>query len=72
MVDREKILRAFEDIPNVIIMAYGKAKSLPPDRPSNDRLHGLIGALQQTLLETIPVLIDRLNPGTFSGLPLCI
>jgi hypothetical protein len=29
----------------------------------------MIGELQQTLLRTLPVLIDRLNPGTFSECP---
>lgn len=46
-------------------MAYGKAKSIPPDQKGVVRLHNAIGKLQQTLVESIPVLIGRLNPGTF-------
>jgi len=46
------------------MMAYGKAESIPRDRPGSGRLHGMIRELQQTLLRTLPVLIDRLNPGT--------
>jgi hypothetical protein len=58
----------FEDIPSIIMMAYGKAGSIPRDQQGSDRLLGLIGDLQQTLLGILPVLIDRLNPGTFSEL----
>lgn len=49
----------------MIMMAYGKAESIPKDRPGRNRLLGMVGDLQQTLLDTIPVLIDELNPGTF-------
>lgn len=48
------------------MMAYGKAEGIPRDRPGCGRLYGMIGELQKTLLRTIPLLIDRLNPGTFS------
>ena len=50
-------------------MAYGKAKSIPPDQKGSVRLHTVIGKLQQTLVESIPVLIGRLIPGTFSESP---
>ncbi|KAE9373805.1 hypothetical protein N431DRAFT_407513 [Stipitochalara longipes BDJ] len=65
--NRQKILRVFEDIPNVIMMAYGKAGTIPQDRPGSLQLHRMIGELQQTLLRTIPDLIDRLNPVNFMG-----
>jgi hypothetical protein len=47
------------------MMAYGKAVNIPQDRPGSARLRGMIGELQQTLLRTIPVLIDRLNTVNF-------
>jgi len=47
------------------MMAYDKAENIPRDRPGSDRLHGMIRELQQTLLRTIPVLIEKLNPVTF-------
>jgi hypothetical protein len=53
-------------------MAYGKAESIPRDQPGSVRLHEMIGELQQTLLRTLPVLIDRLNPGTFGECPVTI
>jgi hypothetical protein len=52
------------------MMAYGKAESIPRDQPGSGRLHGMIGELQQTLLRTLPVLIDRLSPGTFGECPV--
>jgi hypothetical protein len=50
-------------------MAYSKAESIPRDRPESGRLHWIIGELQQTLLGTIPVLIDIFKPGTFGECP---
>ncbi len=65
--DRLKILRTFEDIPNIMCMARSKAKNFPLDRDRPDiiELHESIGKLQDTLIKTLPDLIDRLNPGTF-------
>jgi methyl-accepting chemotaxis protein len=54
------------------MMAYGKAESIPRDRAGSVRLHGMIRELQKTLLRTLPLLIDRLNPGTFRECPLRI
>jgi hypothetical protein len=65
--NRMKILRAFEDIPNVIHMAQKKSRTFPLDdsNPESVRLHESVGELQKTLLRSLPDLIERLNPGTF-------
>jgi hypothetical protein len=47
------------------MMAHGKAESIPRDRPESATLHEMIRKLQQDLLYALPLLIDRLNPGTF-------
>jgi hypothetical protein len=64
-------LRTFEDIPSIIITASGKAERIPRDQPGIDILQALVGELQKTLLDTLPVLIDRLNPGTFGEYFIC-
>ena len=59
---------AFETVPNIIEMAKNKAASFPLEsrNPKAIRLHKEIAEFQQTLIKTIPALIDRLAPGTWS------
>ncbi|KAH7323239.1 hypothetical protein B0I35DRAFT_427345 [Stachybotrys elegans] len=68
-LNRDKILAAFESVPNIIEMAMDKARTLQPDpaNPKSVDLHRSIQDLQNTLLKVLPVLIDRLLPGTFWG-----
>ncbi|KAK0639603.1 hypothetical protein B0T16DRAFT_450265 [Cercophora newfieldiana] len=64
--NRNKILHAFENLPNVIQMAQDKANTFPLDKKMESiRLHESVNELQQTLLRTLPDLIEKLNPGTF-------
>ncbi|KFA78623.1 hypothetical protein S40288_11199 [Stachybotrys chartarum IBT 40288] len=66
-MNREKILAAFENVPNIIEMARNKAETLPLDgaNPKSVQLHKSVQELQNTLLEILPALIDKLIPGTF-------
>lgn len=67
--NRNKILHAFENLPNVIQIAQGRAETLSLDnRMESIRLHESVNELQQTLLRTLPDLIEKLNPGTFREL----
>ncbi|KAF2672080.1 hypothetical protein BT63DRAFT_422585 [Microthyrium microscopicum] len=61
MQSRQKILQAFEDIPDVMMMASGKFDTLPQNHPRRRKLHENIKELQQVLLRTLPALIDRLS-----------
>jgi hypothetical protein len=48
------------------MMAYGKAETIPQDRAGSIQLQRSIRELQETLIRTIPELIDRLlNPANF-------
>ena len=62
-----KILRALENIPNVIQMAQDKTNSFPLNYNQGEsiRLHESIREFQRTLLCTLPNLIEKLNPDTF-------
>ncbi|RDW79368.1 hypothetical protein BP6252_04006 [Coleophoma cylindrospora] len=65
-MNRRKILAAFGAVPNIIETARNKAKNFPLDsNPKIIRLHKNIQELQETLLRTLPVLINKLIPGTF-------
>jgi len=47
-------------------MAQDKAKTFPlGGKMESIRLHESVNELQQTLLRTLPDLIEKLNPGTF-------
>jgi hypothetical protein len=66
-MNRHKILAAFGAVPSIIEMAQNKAQTFPMD--SNNvksvQLHKSIRELQETLLRTLPALINKLIPGTF-------
>lgn len=66
-MNRLKILEAFEKVPNIIEMARNKAETFPLDseNPKTVQLHENVHKLQKTLLRTLPVLINKLVPGTF-------
>jgi hypothetical protein len=66
-MNRRKILTAFEAVPNIIEIAQNKAKTFPMDskNPKSVQLHQSIQELQETLLGTLPALINKLIPGTF-------
>jgi hypothetical protein len=66
-MNRRKILAAFGDVPNIIEMARNKAETFPMDCKNLKRvqLHKSIQELQETLLRTLPALINKLIPGTF-------
>jgi hypothetical protein len=59
--NRQDILDAFEDIPEIIAMAHSKSKNFPDDKGLRDSIENL----KMTLLEAIPNLVDLLRPGTF-------
>jgi hypothetical protein len=66
-MNRCKILSAFGAVPNIIEMAQNKAETFPMDskNPKSVQLHKSIQELQETLLRTLPALINKLIPGTF-------
>jgi hypothetical protein len=66
-MNRRKILAAFGDVPNIIEMARNKAETFPMDCKNlkSVQLHKSIQELQETLLRTLPALINKLIPGTF-------
>jgi len=65
-MNRLKILGAFERVPNIIELAKDRVETFPRDsNPKSARLHQSVRDLQLTLLRTLPVLIDKLIPGTF-------
>ncbi|KAH8892611.1 hypothetical protein GQ53DRAFT_840935 [Thozetella sp. PMI_491] len=66
-MNRLKILSALETVPNIIEIARNKAKTFPLDCTNlrSIQLHQAIRDLQDTLLQTLPALINRLVPGTF-------
>ncbi len=66
-MNRRKILAAFGNVPNIIEIARNKAETFPMDskNPKSVQLHKSIQELQETLLRTLPVLINKLIPGTF-------
>ncbi|RDW91763.1 hypothetical protein BP5796_01157 [Coleophoma crateriformis] len=66
-MNRRKILAAFGNVPNIIEIARNKAETFPLDskNPKSIQLHKNIQELQETLLRTLPVLINKLIPGTF-------
>jgi hypothetical protein len=66
-LNRRKILAAFAAIPNIIEIAQNKAVTFPMDTKNSKiiQLHKSIQDLQETLLQTLPVLINKLIPGTF-------
>jgi hypothetical protein len=66
-MNRRKILAAFGAVPNIIEMAQTKAETFPMDSKNLKRvqLHTSIQELQETLLQTLPALINKLIPGTF-------
>ncbi|KAE8446335.1 hypothetical protein EG329_012084 [Mollisiaceae sp. DMI_Dod_QoI] len=66
-MNRRKILGAFGSVPNIIEIARNKAETFPMDskNPKSVQLHKSIQELQETLLRTLPVLINKLIPGTF-------
>ena len=67
-MNRLKILAAFENLPNIIEMAKNKQKTFKPDSddPKSRDLHLRVEHLQTTLLRVLPILIDKLVPGTLS------
>jgi len=67
-MNRQRILTAFGNVPNIIEIAKNKAETFPFDSqsPKRVKLHDSIEHLYNTLLLTLPALIDRLIPGTFS------
>jgi hypothetical protein len=69
-MNRLKILGAFENLPNIIEMAKNKQKTFKPDSkdPKSLDLHIRVEHLQTTLLRILPILIDKLVPGTLSKL----
>lgn len=66
-MNRLKILAAFGTVPQIIEMAQNKAETFPLDgkNPKRIQLHKNIQDLQETLLRTLPALINKLIPGTF-------
>lgn len=66
-MNRLKILGAFEKVPNIIEMARNKVETFPLDKNNfkTVKLHASVEELQATLLQTLPVLINKLVPGTF-------
>ena len=66
-MNRQKILKALGTVPNTIEIAKSKAETFPfdSDKPKSIQLHTSIQDLQETLLQTLPALINRLIPGTF-------
>jgi len=66
-MNRRKILTAFAAVPNIIEIAKNKAETFPMDskKPKSVDLHMSIHKLQETLLRTLPALINKLAPGTF-------
>ena len=66
-MNRLKILGAFDTVPNVIEMARNKAESFPLDggNPKSIKLHKSVQELQSTLLDVLPLLINKLVPNTF-------
>ncbi|EFX03514.1 hypothetical protein CMQ_442 [Grosmannia clavigera kw1407] len=69
---RQKILDAFENIPNIVQTAELKLRTLvrAGKEEANRELNEKVKELQKTLLETIPHLIEALNPGTFRPAPV--
>lgn len=67
---RNKIIRAFENLPNVVQMAQSKASCFPPAEANlqSIRLHECLDHLHRTLLCTLPELIKRLDAGSFCEL----
>lgn len=63
---RQAILNVFEDIPEIIAMAYSKLKTLPNDAKLRESIEGL----KQTLFDAIPELVDILLPDTISKSPV--
>jgi hypothetical protein len=66
-MNRNKILAAFGAVPNIIEIAKKKAETFPLDSKNlkSIQLHNSIQELQETLLRTLPALINKLIPGTF-------
>ncbi|KAK0712618.1 hypothetical protein B0T26DRAFT_714770 [Lasiosphaeria miniovina] len=66
-LNRLKILAAFERLPNIVEIARNKMKAFPLDigNSKSIELHQKIHKLQTTLLATLPLLIDKLVPGSF-------
>jgi hypothetical protein len=66
-MNRRKILAAFGAVPNIIEIAQNKAQTFPMDSKNlkSVQLHKSIQELQETLLRTLPALINKLIPGTF-------
>ena len=60
---REQILDVFGRIPDIISMACSKSNSFTGDK----KLYNLIDELKVTLFDTIPSLVDALQPHTFRG-----
>ena len=59
--NRQSILDAFEDLPEIIAMAHSKSAIFPDDK----NLQESISQLQATLLQAIPNLVGILKPGTY-------
>ena len=66
-MNRQRILAAFGAVPNIIEIAQNKAETFPMDSRNlkSVQLHKSIQELQETLLRTLPALINKLIPGTF-------
>ena len=66
-MNRIKILTAFEKVPNIIEEARNKAETFPLDKenPKSVQLHKHVDKLHWVLMQTLPVLINRLVPNTF-------
>jgi hypothetical protein len=63
-MNRLRILGAFETVPNIIEMARNKAQTFPLDErnPKSVKLHENVHELRTTLLQVLPVLINKLVP----------
>ncbi|KAM7213570.1 hypothetical protein V8F06_011067 [Rhypophila decipiens] len=66
-LNRTKILGAFENVPNIIEMARTKAETFPLDSNNTKsvQLHKKVRLLQDTLIKSLPPLINKLVPSGF-------
>ncbi len=66
-MNRDRILHAFETLPNIIESARNRAQKLPLDTetPRSVNLHKAVFDLHKGLVQMLPSLINKLVPGTF-------
>ncbi|KAK3386181.1 hypothetical protein B0H63DRAFT_192787 [Podospora didyma] len=67
-LNRLTVLAALETLPNIVEIAQNKMKTFPVEsgNPKSIELHKRIQILQARLLETLPLLINKLVPGSFT------